>query len=130
MINTTDEVKYYAAKAHENARIASALSRKDVLEVIAQAPDTSNLSAFAESGKVVITLTTWLEGFGEIAEIANYCNGSAYVLDQTVTVLDRRGVEVRVNVNSRQPLTDDEKDLLRSIGKLQPVTHETLVCSA
>jgi hypothetical protein len=129
MINTTYEVKYYAEQAHTNARIASALNRQDVLKAIEQAPDCYGLAAFVRDDDVVISLNTTLDTSGEdISGVANSCNGSSYRIDQTVTVLDRRGVKVEVNISGRQPLTDDEKDLLRAIGKLQQRTEEILVC--
>jgi len=130
MIAVENEVAHYARAAHTNARIASALNRQDVIDALAKAPDATGMVAWYSHNEVTITANVWLDDGEDLSDIADSCNGSAYVVDVYQTILKRRGVEVRVNINGRQKLTDDERDLLRAIGKLQEQTHEVLVCGS
>jgi hypothetical protein len=140
MIDLNQEQSYYANEAANNTRIAAALLRSDVREALARIPDATGLSArisragaeCPQDDTAIITAYVSVNDEPEIADIANRCDGLAYLLDMTQPVLDAPGVRVEAHISGRWKLTEEERETLRAIGKLQLETNtrEYLACAA
>jgi hypothetical protein len=131
-IDLSYETTWYADKAAENARIAAALARSDVCEALARVPDGGGISAFVRDDEVTIQTYVNLGAEPAVADIANACDGNAYLLDVRQTLLEAPGVRIEVQIGGRWRLSDEERETLRAIGKLQTEvsTREFLACAA
>ena len=127
------EQDYYRKDLVRLAKINAALERTDVQEALTRCPDASGLSAAVNQDTVLISAYVGLGEEPAIAEVADLCDGRAYHLDMRQTLLDVPGVVlVQVHINGSARLQEDERDLLRAIGKLQQETtvREYLACAA
>ena len=82
---------------------------------------------------MVISVFAGLDADPAIAEVADGCDGNAYLLNARQCLLEVPDVvTVEVRVTGRWPLGEDDRELLRRIGKLQTetCTREYLVCAA
>ena len=126
------EQTWYAKQLHEQALITAALSRADVQQALRACPDADGLSASVNDGQVRLSLFVSLGRDPAIAAIADLCDGRDYVLEHKQPLLDAEGVRVEAQISGRCPLDEDERELLRRIGKLkaETTTREYLACAA
>ena len=127
------EQDYYRRDLVKLAKINAALERTDVQQALTRCPDADGLSASVNQDTVLISAYVGLGDEPAIAEVADLCDGDAYHLDVRQTLLDLPNVVlVQVHITGRSRLSEDERDLLRAIGKLkaETITREYLACAA
>ena len=131
-LNLDDEFAYYRQLEARAVQINDALQREDVRQALKRCPDIDSLSASVTSHGVVISAIASLERDPVIADIATGCDGQVYVLSARQALLQVPGmVTVEVYVTGRWPLAEDDREVLRAIGKLQTETstREYLACA-
>jgi hypothetical protein len=132
-IDLAYECDYYRKELMRSAQVNAALQRQDVQQALERCPDADCLSAGATTRGVVISVFAGLDADPAIAEVADGCDGNAYLLNARQCLLEVPDVvTVEVRVTGRWPLGEDDRELLRRIGKLQTeaCTREYLVCAA
>lgn len=130
----TRKIEACRANAKRAERIAAALQREDVQTALKRIPDAASLSAIvdSDSGHVTITAYVGLPNDPVIADLADGCDGEAYLLHAEQVLLETPEVRVDAYLDGRWPLSEDDREVLRTIGKLQTevTTREYLACAA
>jgi len=132
-IDMTYETQWYQRQLMQAAQVNAVLARQDVQEAIRKAPDADGLSAHANGDGATVHVYVSLGHEPAVAELATECDGKRYQLNVDQVLLDvPDAVRVIANISAYARLTEEERDLLRAIGKLQQetTTREYLACAA
>lgn len=115
-----------------------ALESSVLKEILRVNPDGELYSGWDYANdKVVITVDVHMriymedreQGF-DIAGIATELYGMEYVYDSMETIFDGERFRIKLRIDARQALSTEEKEFLRSLGKLtkHSYTIDTIAC--
>jgi hypothetical protein len=133
MIDLDHEQRWYRDQLVNAAKVSAVLSRADVQQALRRCPDADGLSAHAEGDGATVHVYVPLGQEPAVADLATLCDGERYQLDLEQVLLEvPETVKVIAHITAYARLSDDERDLLRAIGKLQQetTTREYLACAA
>ena len=133
MIELDHEQRWYRNQLVNAAKVNAVLSRADVQQALRRCPDADGLSAHADGDGATVHVYVSLGQEPAVVDVATLCDGERYQLDVEQVLLDVPD-EARVvaHISAYARLSEDERALLRAIGKLkaETTTREYLACAA
>ena len=128
-IDLSYEQSYYADAALRAARIAQVFHHPQVRDALSWVPDADSVTANVRAQEVLISAHVHLNDEPAIVEVADLCDGERYRLQAEQELLYLPDLaRVVAQISGSCKLADEERALLRRIGKLRTETREYLAC--